>query len=107
MIGDDMFTLLPLDEIERLTVTAAEWGPNALPPHHEIIDVLPDAREYFVFAEIMISLRLIAVRLKKGDTETPVISTCGSEWTTIANSFDEFWVGYMKDERIVGGCFST
>jgi len=70
---------------------------DGIPDYSRIANRLPDAANYFAFADYMIWSRVFAVRLAPGLTPTQVVGLCGDSYVYIAPTFDEFWERYLSD----------
>ena len=68
-----------------------------IPDYSQIATKLPDAAEYFAFADYMIWSRVFAVRLARGSGPTQVVALCGDSWVEIAPTFAAFWERYLSD----------
>jgi hypothetical protein len=68
-----------------------------IPDYSRIATRLPEAADYFAFADYMIWSRVFAVRLAPGSTPTQVVGLCGDSYVYIAPTFDEFWERYLID----------
>jgi hypothetical protein len=93
--GDGNLTRFwPLAEVRPLPEEEPEAGWEA---------VLPDAREYFVFADYMIWSHAYAVRLTAGGSGDRVLWVFhpgggrGPECAEVAASFEEFLADYTRD----------
>jgi hypothetical protein len=67
-----------------------------IPDYSLIADVLPDAAEYFAFADCMIWSHVLAVRLAQAEA-TQVVWLCGTTYAVVAPTFDAFWELYLSD----------
>jgi hypothetical protein len=69
----------------------------AMPDYSQIATKLPNAAEYFAFADYMIWSRVFAVRLAHGSVPTQVVGLCGDSYEHIAPTFEAFWERYLSD----------
>lgn len=86
----------PLDEIESVPEILS--GCRGIPDYGEIGVMLPDAAEYFVFADHSIWLNVFALRLSRERADrAPVIGICGPNWWPVSDSFEEMLRKYAAD----------
>ena len=71
-----------------------------IPDYSQIATKLPDAAEYFAFADYMIWSRVFAVRLSSG-AATQVVGICGDSYAYVAPTFEAFWERYLTDPDAV------
>ena len=67
-----------------------------IPDYSRISDVLPNASEYFAFADCMIWSHVFAVRVAPA-AATEVVWLCGTTYAVVAPTFDAFWELYLSD----------
>ena len=85
----------PIEEIDSVPTKLS--GYTGIPDYSQIVDNLPNAEDYYVFADHSIWVCVYAIRLSnEPNTPTPVIWIGdGRSYDTIANSFAEFWLRYI------------
>jgi hypothetical protein len=90
----DLFSAWP---VERLGPVPEVLTPFAgIPDYSKIGAVLPNATEYFVFADAMIWSQVLAVRIAQGKA-TEVVWISGDSFAVIAPTFQAFWERYLAD----------
>lgn len=87
----------PLEEIDTVPEKLADYA--GIPDYSKITDSLPDADDYFVFADHSIWVNVYAIRLKgKHSAKAPVLWIAdGCTFATMSESFSDFWLRYMDD----------
>ena len=87
----------PLDEVDTVPKKLSDYA--GIPDYSKIADNLPNADDYFVFADHSIWVNVYAIRLKGEHSATaPVLWIAdGSTFDIIAESFLEFWLRYLTD----------
>ena len=94
----DLFQAWSLNEIGAVPNVVAEFG--GIPDYPRIASVLPNAAEYFAFADAMIWSQVLAVRItNRAATEVVWISGCS--FATVAPTFETFWERYLTDPDAV------
>jgi len=84
--------------LERLGSVPEVVAPFAgIPNYSQIATKLPNAAEYFAFADYMIWSRVFAVRIAQGSAPTQVVGLCGDSYEYIAPTFEAFWERYLSD----------
>ena|GEM_PF-32298 len=92
----DMFTFYKFDEFKSVQEEVGDFG--GVPDYRNIINVLPEHENCFVFAEYSIHLMVFAIRLYKGlSNHNEVYAICGSKYELVANNFTEFLQLYNDD----------
>ena len=95
----DLFEAWSLDRVGAVPEVLAEHG--GAPDYRRISQTLPNAAEYFVFADAMIWSQVLAVRVARGAT-TEVVWISGSSFASVAPSFETFWERYLaKPDTVV------
>lgn len=100
---DGLNAFWPLAEIDRVPAKLSDF--SGVPNYSGIADNLPNANDYFVFADHSIWVCVYAIMLT-GDRNaaTPVIWIGdGRSFETIADSFTDFWLRYMAlpDDKVL------
>jgi hypothetical protein len=96
--SEDLFQAWSLNEIGTVPNVVAEFG--GIPDYRRIASVLPNAAEYFAFADAMIWSQVLAVRITdRAATEVVWISGCA--FALVASTFEAFWERYLTDPEAV------
>ena len=95
----------PLDEID--TVPNKLSGYGGIPDYGRITDRLPNADNYFVFADHSIWVHVYAIQLRgEGSNAAPILWIAdGITFDIIASSFSEYWMMYLDDpDSVIAPC---
>ncbi|HEY7153734.1 MAG TPA: SMI1/KNR4 family protein [Gemmataceae bacterium] len=90
-----LFEAWPLEKVGSVPDVVTLF--KGIPDYSDIADTLPDASEYFAFADCMIWSQVFAVRLGPSSGSTQVVWLSGSSYAVIAPTFDAFWNLYLSD----------
>jgi len=96
--SDDLFQTWSLNEIGAVPIVVAEFG--GISDYRRIASVLPNAAEYFTFADAMIRSQVLAVRIADG-AATEVVWISGCAFAAVASTFEAFWERYLTDPDAV------
>ena len=87
--NQDMFTFYKFDEFKSVKEEVGDYG--GIPDYRNIVNVLTEHENCFVFAEYFIRVCVYAIRLNKDRSNiNEVYVICGGNYKIIANSFTEF-----------------
>ena len=89
----------PLKEVGRVPETVATV--RGVPDFGPITRTLPNASEYFAFADSMCWSHVYATRLTAAGEDSPVLWICGREYKVLAPDFRSFWERYLDDGEAV------
>jgi hypothetical protein len=71
---------------------------KGVPDYSNIVNTLPDYRNYYVFADYMFHLYSYAIRLdEKHSHDNPVYAIIGDHYQQVAKSFSDFIEIYLRD----------
>jgi hypothetical protein len=93
--SDWLFEAWPLARLGSVPDVVTPFA--GIPDYSQIATTLPDAADYFAFADYMIWSRVFAVRLAPGSPSTQVVGLCGDSCVRIAPTFEAFWERYLSD----------
>jgi hypothetical protein len=71
------------------------------PDYGPITQTLPDAGEYFAFADYMMWSHVYAIRLTAAGNDAPVVWICGAECTELTPTFEALCELYTRDPEAV------
>ncbi|WDF80366.1 methylmalonyl-CoA epimerase [Mucilaginibacter sp. KACC 22773] len=92
----DMFVFYKFSEFKSVKDEVGNYGGT--PDYRQIVNILPEHENCFVFAEYSIHLMVFAIRLYGyGSDKNEVYAICGSSYEIVANSFEEFIARYKDD----------
>ena len=94
----DLFEAWPLERIGPVPDVLDSSGGS--PDYRRIGSTLPDATEYFVFADAMIWSQVLAVRVG-GSVPTEVVWISGASFAVVAPTFEAFWERYLENPDAV------
>jgi hypothetical protein len=95
--SDFLFEFYGIDEFKSVKDEVGDYG--GIPDYRNIINVLPQHENCFVFAEYMIHSGVYAIRLFESRVEkNEVYAIIGSEYRHVADSFAEF-ISLYKNQR--------
>lgn len=91
----------PLDEIDTVPKKLSDYA--GIPDYSDIAENLPNADDYFVFADHSIWVNVYAIRLKgEHSAMAPVLWIAnGYTFDTMSESFLDFWLRYLADPESV------
>lgn len=95
-LNKELFTFYTFDQFLSIDEDLALW--NGVPNYSNLVNVIVDSQNCFVFADYSIHLLAYAIRLypdKKNINEIYLL--CGDKYKTIAKSFSEFLSLYFSD----------
>lgn len=98
-VGESLFELWPLERVG--SVPDVVVPSQGIPSYGRIAQVLPDAGDYFAFADCLIWSHVLAVRLRPPTSSSDVVWLCGSSYAKVAASFDEFWERFIEEPDAV------
>jgi methylmalonyl-CoA/ethylmalonyl-CoA epimerase len=88
--NEDMFVFYKFSEFKSVKDEFVSGG--------QVVNVLPELENCFVFAEYFIHLIVYAIRLYDHDSDkNEVYAICGGHYEIVANSFEEFVARYKDD----------
>ncbi|MCQ6959456.1 SMI1/KNR4 family protein [Mucilaginibacter aquariorum] len=91
--SDFLFEFYGIDEFKSVKDEVGDYG--GIPDYRNIVNVLPQHENCFVFAEYMIHSGVYAIRLFKDRADkNEVYAIIGSEYKQVADSFTEFIILY-------------
>lgn len=90
-----LFEVWPIERIGAVPEVVTPFA--GIPDYSEIAKRLPNAEEYFAFADCMIWSHVFAVRLGASSTPTQVVWLCGDSYAVLAPTFGAFWERYLDD----------
>ena len=95
-IDNNLFAVWELAEVRRVPAALGDFRGS--PDYGRISTTLPNADEYFAFADYMIMSHVFAVHVLSGSGALgEIIWISGSEHGIAAKSFRDFWGAYLKD----------
>jgi len=95
----DLFAAWPLAEIGSVAQVVTPF--QGIPNYRDITQFLPEAGDYFAFADCMIWSQVLAVRVSLAGKPTQVAWLSGSSYAIVAPTFVEFWERYLADPPLV------
>lgn len=105
-LDDHALSVWPLRDIGRVSERVASY--RGVPDYEPIAQTLPDADEYFAFADGMIWSAVLAMRLTPDGADAPVIWISGATWIELAPSFEELCEMHLRDpDAVVFGLSRT
>ena len=94
----EVFLFWPLAEVGRVTQVVTVF--RGIPDFGPLVHTLPNASEYFAFADSMIWSHVYATRFD-ADRTGPVLHLCGDIVTEVAPSVTAFFERYLDDPSSV------
>ena len=94
--GPELFVAWPLGQVGSVPDVVSPF--RGIPDYGDVARFLPEAADYFAFADSMIWSNIFAVRLSTAvNTTTQVVWLCGSSYAVVAPTFVEFWERYLAN----------
>jgi hypothetical protein len=93
-----LFEAWALEKVGSVPEVVAPFA--GIPDYSRISEVLPNASEYFAFADCMIWSHVFAVRVAPA-AATEVVWLCGTTYAVVAPTFGAFWELYLSNPDAV------
>jgi hypothetical protein len=92
----NLFAVWELADVRRVPAALGDF--RGIPDYGRIAETLPNANEYFAFADFMIMFHVFAVYIAPDSSALgEIIWISGSEHGIAAKSFRDFWGAYLND----------
>ena len=97
--NDPLLDIWPLNQVGRVPERVATF--RGIPDFGPIVESLPDANQYFAFADSMAWSHVYATRLHASGEDAPVLWICGAEFVELAPSVGALWAMLLRDPEAV------
>lgn len=98
--SDFLFEFYGIDEFKSVKDEVGDFG--GIPDYRNIVNVLPQHENCFVFAEFMIHSGIYAIRLFESEADkNKIYAIVGGNYKLIADSFNEFISLYKNRDKSI------